>query len=102
MADCKKNTEENGSFKMANQIMNILEQHRTVDVLAESPKCIPIMIFTSLFAGWSIARLEIRPQIRNRCSHKTRWKEGVAGNTKFIQGIYCRSWPAWILQWKEA
>ena len=49
--DCKQNTKENGSFKMANQIMNILEQHRTVDVLAESPKCIPIMIFTSLFAG---------------------------------------------------
>ena len=36
VADCKQDTEENGNFKMANQSMNILEQHRIVDVLAQN------------------------------------------------------------------
>ena len=51
VVDCKQNTKENGSFKMANQIMNILEQPIIVDVSAQSPICRPNMIFSSLFAG---------------------------------------------------
>ena len=34
VADCKQDIEENGNLKMANQPMNILEQHKIVDVLA--------------------------------------------------------------------
>ena len=51
VVDCKQNTEDNGSFKMANQIMNILEHQRIVDVSAQSLICIPNMIFSSLFVG---------------------------------------------------
>ena len=36
VADCKQDTEENGNFKMGNQSMNILEQHRIVDLLAQN------------------------------------------------------------------
>ena len=51
VVDCKQNIEENGSFKMANQIMNILEHHIIVGVSAQSPICRPNMIFSSLFTG---------------------------------------------------
>ena len=64
MADCKQDTEENGNFKMANQSMNILDQHRIIDVLAQNLDAkrqglSPIGIFSqnvakvSIYFNWS-------------------------------------------------